>query len=150
MKHIVVPVDFSEQTPAVLALAGQLASVFDAHVWLLHVAAPEPEFVGYGPGPDCVRDQVAKGLREEHRQVQELGGELERQGLRVTALAIQGPTVEKILAEVGKLEADLVILGSHGHGALYRTLLGSVSEGVLHGSSCPVLIVPPAGRGGAP
>jgi nucleotide-binding universal stress UspA family protein len=54
--------------------------------------------------------------------------------------------MRKILAEIHKLQADLVIMGSHGRGAIYRTLLGSTSEGVLHRSSCPVLIVPPLGR----
>jgi nucleotide-binding universal stress UspA family protein len=55
--------------------------------------------------------------------------------------------VEKILAQMEKLDADLVIMGSHGHGAIYRTLLGSVSEGVLHDAACPVLIVPVKDRG---
>ncbi|MGL5938967.1 MAG: universal stress protein, partial [Waterburya sp.] len=36
----------------------------------------------------------------------------------------------------------MIVLGSHGHGAVYRTLVGSVSEGIIHKASCPVLIVP--------
>ncbi len=146
MQNIVVPVDFSDQTDAVLELARLFGEAFSAHIWLLHIAAPEPEFVGYEPGPDCVRDQVAKGLRGEHQQVQQLARQLAGQGIEVTALAIQGPTIEKILAELQKLAADLVIMGSHGRGAIYRTLLGSVSEGVLHGAACPVLIIPPLDR----
>lgn len=147
MQNIIVPVDFSDQTDVVLQLAGQLGLAFGAHVWLLHVAAPEPEFIGYRPGPDSVRDQVAKGLRAEHQQVQLLAKQLGSRGVEVTALAVQGPTVEKILAQMEKLDADLVIMGSHGHGAIYRTLLGSVSEGVLHDAACPVLIVPVKDRG---
>jgi nucleotide-binding universal stress UspA family protein len=143
MKSIVVPVDFSDQTEAVMQVARRLGEAFDAQIWLLHIAAPDPDFVGYGTGPDVVREQVAKGLREEHSKVQELGDELRVQGLTATALAIQGPTVDTILAEASKLEADLIIMGSHGHGAVYRTLMGSVSEGVLHRATCPVLIVPP-------
>ena len=142
MQNIVVPIDFSDQTDAVLQLAGQLGLAFGAHVWLIHVANPDPDFVGYEPGPQSVRNHVAKELRTEHQQVQLLGKQLARRGLEVTALAIQGPTIAKILAQVDKLDADLVVMGSHGHGAVFRTLLGSVSEGVLHKSPCPVLIVP--------
>ena len=50
--------------------------------------------------------------------------------------------METILEEAAKLNADLIILGSHGHGGLLRALLGSVCEGVLRKSILPVLIVP--------
>jgi len=143
MNNIVVPIDFSGQTEAVLQVAQTLGAALDSKIWLIHIAAPEPDFVGYDSGPDVVRKQVAKELRKEHAKVQELGEGLRSAGLTVTALAIQGPTVDTIVAEASKLEADLIILGSHGHGALYRTLMGSVSEGVLRHASCPVLIVPP-------
>ena len=147
MKKILVPVDFSDQTDAVLATARELATALEAHLWLIHVSAPDPEFVGYQPGPDTVRDQVAAHLREEHQQVHALGERLRGEGLEVTALGIQGPTVETILSEIKKLSVDLVVMGSHGHGAVYRVVVGSVSEGVLHKAGCPVLIVPPAADG---
>ncbi len=50
--------------------------------------------------------------------------------------------VETILQEVDKLDADLIVIGSHGRGAVLRALLGSTSEGVLHRTRVPVLIVP--------
>ena len=72
MNNIVVPVDFSEQTEDALQLARNFGRALDAKIWLLHIAAPEPDFVGYDAGPDTVRKQVAKELREEHAKVQEL------------------------------------------------------------------------------
>jgi nucleotide-binding universal stress UspA family protein len=62
--------------------------------------------------------------------------------LDATALLVQGPTVETILEEATRLNADLIILGSHGRGAAIQLLVGSVSGGVLQKSKCPVLIVP--------
>ncbi|HDY68944.1 MAG TPA: universal stress protein [Candidatus Scalindua sp.] len=47
-----------------------------------------------------------------------------------------------ILDESSKLKIDLIVVGSHGHGAVYHLIVGSVSEEVLQRSSCPVLVVP--------
>jgi nucleotide-binding universal stress UspA family protein len=142
MKNILVPVDFSEITEPVVATARALAQAFSAKLWLLHVAAPDPDFVGYDVGPQSVRDQVASHLREEHRDLQEEAVRLRDGGVEAVALLIQGPTVEKILAEAERIGADLIVLGSHGHGAVYRSLLGSVSESVLRRAACPITIVP--------
>ena len=59
---------------------------------------------------------------------------------KVTALLIQGTTVEKILQERDRLQADLIVLGSHGRHGL-ALLLGSTANGVLHHAKCDVLAV---------
>ncbi len=143
MNVLIAAVDFSCVTPNVVASAETLARAFDGcRICLLHVAPPDPDFVGYDPGPQTVRDQLAEKFRDEHRRIHEIRAELESRGLAVTALLIQGPTVNKILEEIERQQADLVVMGSHGHGALHQLLMGSVSEGVLRKSPCPVLVVP--------
>jgi nucleotide-binding universal stress UspA family protein len=142
MKIILVPVDFSPVTADVVEQAARLAEAFSAALWLLHVAAPEPDFVGYETGPPNVREQVAHEMRDSHRRLQEHSSRLRARGIDATALQVQGPTTETILHEAERLKADMIVLGSHGHGAVHRALLGSVSEGVLHRAACPVLILP--------
>ena len=142
MKRILIPIDFSPITNAVVQKAVQLAKTFNTRVWLVHVAAPEPEFVGYKPGPQSVRDQIAVRFRKEHRQLQLRAHRLQAKGLNVTPLLVQGTTVESLLKEAAKLKADLIVVGSHGHGALRRVLLGSVSEGLIRKAPCPILVVP--------
>ena len=139
---ILVPLDFSEVTLEVIDQASLLARSLDAKLWLIHVATPEPEFIGYETGPQTVRDRVALELRQEHRSTQQVAEKLRRSGLDVTALCPQGATVRTILQEAEKLDVDLIVMGSHGRGALHRALLGSVSEGVLHKATCPVMIIP--------
>jgi len=146
MKNILAAVDFSEVTYAVIDRAGLLARSLGCHLWLIHAAEPDPDFVGWEPGPPGVRDQVARHLREEHRQLQTLAAEQREAGVDTTALLVQGPTVATILGEARKLDADLIVVGSHGRGAMYRVLLGSTSEGVLHKAHVPVLIVPSSAR----
>jgi nucleotide-binding universal stress UspA family protein len=143
MRNIVVAVDFGDETDGVIDAARELASPLSAKVWLVHAAAPDPDFVGYRAGPQSVRDAVANGLREEHRQLQQLAVELRATGIDATALLLQGPTVQTLVKEARRLDADHIVIGSHGHGALLRTVLGSVSEGVLHGANCSVTVVRP-------
>jgi nucleotide-binding universal stress UspA family protein len=142
MKTILVPIDFSSVTADVVEQAAQLAGAFSSAVWLLHVAAPDPEFVGYDSGPRDVRESVARELHDSHRLLQEHSTSLRARGINATALQVQGATVETIVHEAQRLHADLIVFGSHGHGAVHRALLGSVSEGVLHHAPCPLLIVP--------
>jgi nucleotide-binding universal stress UspA family protein len=126
----------------VIQTAAQLAGPLSAKVYLLHVAPPEPEFVGYDPGPQSVRDTVAKSRHDEHRRLQELEKQMVDQGVQAAALLVQGFAVEKILSEAARLGADLVVMGSHGHGALRQILVGSATDGVLRKATCPVVIVP--------
>ena len=67
---------------------------------------------------------------------------MRQKSLDVKGLLIQGSTVEAILKQADKLKAQMIVMGSHGRGAIYKMLVGSVSEGVLHGAKCPVLVVP--------
>ncbi len=147
-KSILVPIDFSDVTEAVLARAAELGRALGARLRLLHVAAPEPDFVGFEVGPDSVRHSVAKELREDHRALQAHQDALRAQGLDATALLVPGSGAEKILEEAEQLGADMIVIGSHGHGALHALLVGSVCKGVLHGASCPVLVVPHPRSGG--
>jgi nucleotide-binding universal stress UspA family protein len=142
MKTILVPIDFSSVTADVIEQATQLAAAFSSAVWLLHVAAPEPEFVGYDSGPRDVRETVAREMHASHRMLQQHSTSLRERGINATAIQVQGATVETIVREAQRLQADIIVLGSHGHGALHRALLGSVSEGVLHHATCPLLILP--------
>ena len=142
MQNIIVPIDFSALTESVLDIARTLAECFSARLWLIHVASPDPDFVGYDAGPQSVRDQLAGHLREEHQRLQAIASELREAGIDATALLVQGPTAEKILAEAEDHQADLIVMGSHGHGAMHRALMGSVSERVLRKAGCPVTIIP--------
>ncbi|MBW2288523.1 MAG: universal stress protein [Deltaproteobacteria bacterium] len=142
MQNIIVPIDFSPISEVVLDIAKILAQCFSARLWLIHVASPDPDFVGYDAGPQSVRDQLAEHLREEHQRLQATAAELREAGIETTALLIQGATADKILAEADHHAADLIVMGSHGHGAMHRALMGSVSERVLRKAACPVTIIP--------
>jgi len=143
---ILVAVDFSSVTSRVMEIARDLAARTTSHVYVVHVAEPEPDFVGYDTGPDVVRDQVAEEFHREHRQVQALADNLRSSNVGATALLIQGSIVETIVREAERLDADIIVVGSHGHGAVFDLLVGSISEGLVRKSTRPVLVVPPDGQ----
>ncbi len=147
MKTVAAFIDFSEISNMVVHQAASVARRFFAHLYIIHVAAPNPAFIGYEPGPQHQRDWRAEQLHKEHAQLQEVAATLSGEGVAVTPLLIQGATVDKIIEESERLDVDLMVLGSHGHGALYNMLMGSVCEGVLHRSTRMMLIIPPSKRG---
>jgi len=142
MKNILAAVDFSDVSDKVVAQAATLAGAFEASVYLLHIAEPDPDFVGYDAGPQVARDAVAERFRDSHRQLQELADKLRSDGIDAHALLIQGPFIEKIVSEAERLGSDLIITGAHNKGLVSRVLLGSVSEGLLREARIPVLVVP--------
>ena len=142
MKTILVPVDFSDVTTQVVETARQFAAAFQSRLVVLHVAEPEPDFVGFEAGPPTVRVATARDFKVERQRLDIIKTRLVTGGCDVTALHIQGPIVEKILHEAGEQQADLIVMGSHGHGALYDLLVGSVTHGVIKDAHCPVVVVP--------
>lgn len=139
---ILVAVDLSDATARVVQVTERIAGPMSGVVRLLHVAEAEPDFVGFDAGPDVVRDQVAKEHRDEHRSVQAHADALRDANIDASALLIKGPIIETILNEAKRFEADLLIVGSHGFGALYDLLVGSSSRGILKDTDIPVLVVP--------
>lgn len=138
---LLVALDFSAVADDQLQIVGRLASP-KREIYLLHVAEPDPSFVGYEAGPDEVRHDVAVEFKREHEQLHDMADRLREQGHEVSALMVQGPTVQTILEQAEKLEAEVIVVGSHGRGKLFDLVVGSVSAGVIRKSAVPVLVVP--------
>lgn len=142
-KTILVPVDFSDVTTRVTGAARSLAAAFDGTLILLHVEEPQPDFVGFEPGAVPIQvPQVAERDQAATRQLENLRAIVEEGGVRATAVHTEGAVVERILATAAEHSADLIVVGSHGHGSLYNLLVGSIASGVLKDAPCPVLVVP--------
>jgi Universal stress protein family len=100
--RIVVAIDLKAGTNRLLAKAQRYGLALNAVVDIIHVAPPDPDFVGYmkSGGPtektqdNLIRDSQAKALRDEHQQTQNLAAALRAKGVRVErALTVQGPTL---------------------------------------------------------
>ena len=139
---ILVCVDLSDSTEEILQTIEKLCRPLNAKIWLLHNAMPEPETIEFKVDPIEARETLAEKFHHQHRQIQELAERFRESGVDATALLVHGKTVDTILKEAADLDVDLIVVGSHGHGAMYQFLVGSISEGVLQRSSKPVLVIP--------
>ena len=160
MKRILVPIDFSDVTPSVIDLARQLAKALDAEIHLVHVreitAAPMPGRLGYGlagmpelapmtgvpvPGFEPMPEAIAES-EDEKARLARWEKEIAQDGVTVTLHEPTGAVAEEILKQADAINADLIVMGTHGHGAMYNLLVGSATKGVLKHSTRPVLLVP--------
>ena len=134
--------DFNKNEEPLIDKALDLAKAFDSKLWLVHIAAPDPDFVGYEVGPQYIRDSRAVEIRKEHRLLQEYTIKLKEKEVNTEGLLLQGATIEMLIKESKKLNIDLIIAGHHEHGFLYKAFVGSVSAGILRKSKIPVLLIP--------
>jgi nucleotide-binding universal stress UspA family protein len=141
VKRILVAVDLSDLTPAVVEQATRLACDASTGLCLLHVGPPAADFLGQQIYRKVVAAEVPEGLRESHAKLVLLEEQVRERGVDVESLFVRGKAIESILEEARRMDAEMIVIGSHRTGGLYR-LLGSISEGVLRGATCPVLVVP--------
>jgi nucleotide-binding universal stress UspA family protein len=142
MKNILLAIDFSNGENMLMEKALEWAKAFGAKIWMLHVAAPEPEFVGFGVGPQYIRDSMAEELKKEHRVLREYANQFRSEGIEADGLLIKGATTEMIMEEAKKLDIDLIITGHHDHSLIYKLFFGSVASAVVRKSKVPVLLIP--------
>lgn len=139
-KKILVPTDASEYSRRALKAAIELAQSIQAEVVLLHVSYTPQAYWGY---------TISYGITVTQEQIDqngELALEATLMGIDLAEVVINkrvesGHPVTVILEQIKKENIDLVIMGSHGYGAITGSVLGSVSQRVLQRVSCPVLII---------
>lgn len=144
IRRILCPTDFSDFSRRALDYAVAIARWYESTITVLHVfstapvAASAPGATDHEPivSTRADRDQM---LAEMQRFIEVKSA----QGIPVEAMIREGSAASEILNQAIALNADLLIIGTHGRSGFERLLLGSVTEQVLRKAACPVLSVPP-------
>lgn len=146
MKTLLVPVDFSDEKGLLLAAAEEEARRRGASLVLLHIVEPAAEVAGFETDPEMMRLKLGQDLETDERieraRLQELVAGVQKRGVEARHEVKFGLPADEILACALESEAELIVMGSHGHGALYHLFTGSVVTGVLKRTGVPVLVVP--------
>ncbi len=136
-KTILWATDGSETAAQALPYALRLAEPDDAKLVVAHVGEI---FAGRAGGYPVLADETE--LRERiARQVEDLRA-IGRDTTFIVRTSSSGHAARTIAEIAEEVEADLIVVGTHGYGRVAGLLIGSVTQGLLHEGVCPVLAVP--------
>lgn len=138
LRHILVPVDFSETSDDAFDHAISLARAFDAELHVLHVL--EDPFLYAPTTAQQFRDEFEA---EQRQRLDALMGKHGVEGVKLSSTMQPGTAFYEIIQYAKNNDTDLIVIGSHGHGLIAHMLLGSVAEKVIRKAPCPVLTVRP-------
>jgi nucleotide-binding universal stress UspA family protein len=136
MKQIVVAVDGSEGAHVALDAAIDIAKPFGAALTTVYVRHPQHSFVGAPYSQRALSGELGKA----RRALEEAESVARDAGVSLDVEEIEGDAAEAILELARLREADLIVVGSRGLGAVAGALLGSVSSKVVHHADRPVLV----------
>lgn len=140
---ILIALDGSEHSLKAVDYAKQLSPDKSARIEVVHV---RELLMGRGVGGAPVKLDEEEVVEQVQGTVRELGEAGYDVHLQVVSTVRDGPA--QIIAEVAKtIHADVIIVGSRGHGPVAGLLVGSVAQRLLHLAPCPVLVIPVAKRG---
>jgi nucleotide-binding universal stress UspA family protein len=146
MRHfhtIVVAVDFSETSADTIDAALELARGQQDRVHLVHVVADVFRSMGITEAPAIDWAEVQRNWIDQARtQLVGLAAGCKLDPRRVTTAVEVGSPAAEIVRYAHEHAAQVIVLGSHGHGVVRRFMLGSVADRVLRQATCPVMLVP--------
>lgn len=137
--RILVPVDGSDNSYRALDAALLLSEKLGAEVTVIHVIEDIP--VSYVVSEKLLREIVDAYKRENQLILSKCSEIATKKGLVINTKLLQGNPGSTILDYCEKEKYDIIIMGSRGMGKFKELVLGSVSNKVLHHSSCPVMII---------
>ena len=132
---ILHPTDFSERSAAAFRVACALARDYNARLFVLHADYLPVALYGDVVAPPRP-DDYEERLREQLHLLRPADPDI-----RVEYFLNEGEPVSEILGVAEEVNADLIVMGTHGRTGLGRLLMGSVAEQVMRRANCPVLTV---------
>lgn len=143
-RRILVGTDFSDYSKEALDYAVLLAKHFGSELYLVH-AFEDPIYIPgvtslAGPG---TIEWVHSFREGERKRLEAQAGEIRPSGVQVHPILKEGAAFREIPKAAEELQADLIVLGTHGRTGLDHLMMGSVAERVAHRAACHVLLVKP-------
>jgi nucleotide-binding universal stress UspA family protein len=135
-KRIVVPTDFSDTADTAVKLASDLAGYYRSSLDVVNVVdATVYAYAGYPFA--SLSKELMTGAEDALNKVKLPAS---AKNAKVNRYILSGTPAREIVDHADRHKADLIVIGTHGHGAIARFFLGSVADRVVHESNCPVLV----------
>ena len=143
MKNILAAIDFSDVSSTVLSHATAQAKAFGAKLHLVHVWDPEVLVdSGYGAEPALAINVQNERMDEMKARVEKEAERVRGEGTDCDGTILVGRPHKVLVRHGRETDADLVIIGSHGHSALGSLLMGSCASALVRKACFPLLVVP--------
>lgn len=147
-RTLLVPLDGFEFSERALPLAGAIARASSASLHLVHVHAPavaghllsasQFEYQGLD-----LEAYAARHRQESGKHLERVAGALRQQGLEVTGIVLEGRISEVLADHAQAIQADLIVMTTHGRAGASRMWLGSVADALVRHSHVPILMIHP-------
>jgi nucleotide-binding universal stress UspA family protein len=142
-RTVVCAVDFSETSQDAVAVARDIAEGAGAHLHLLHVVL-DPLQLPWSVETVAIdfAEWLRNWIRSAEEELSKLAASLPPGSPPATQAVVVGRPPAEIVRYAEGHAADVIVMGTHGYGAVKRFLLGSVADQVVRQATCPVLVVP--------
>jgi len=138
-KIIVVPTDFSDHSLRALPYAVSLAEKFRARLKVVFVSEPALQVADVAWVGIDERSMSQEHIQEARRNLERIALEQVPTDVPVDAEVLTGDAVEAVISYARDVNADLIIMATHGRGGISHMLMGSVAEQIVRKAPCPVL-----------
>jgi len=138
IKKILIPVDGSESSKKALEMAIALAKASKASLTILEVIEEFGPLPGYYEASPAGQDRVKWVSEQRFEKIHPI---LDSTDVKWDRLVAEGYAADVIIQTAEKGKYDMIVIGSRGHSAIGRFLVGSVSDRVVHHSPCSVTVV---------
>ena len=141
VNKIAVPVDFLGNTEKLLDYVKYMAKSHSAELHLIHIIP-----VAYGEGLWSVphsQEATSAVKKQINARMEEFVEQFRQEGFACNGTVVVGDPVEEIVNVAKKVDADMMIICSHGAKGLEKVLLGSVTQRVIKRVHCPILVMNP-------
>ncbi|AVH50482.1 MULTISPECIES: universal stress protein [Acinetobacter] len=141
-QNILVPVDGSETSFAAVAKAAELAKAFGSKITVVQVLTLDPYIAAEYITANQTNDLIERARASIVKTLEEAKQKFTEQGVEAETKLLEGQVIAREITNAAKdLNADLIVIGSHGRTGLKKLFLGSVAQSILSEGTTPVLVV---------
>ena len=142
IKNIIVPTDFSKLSQSAFDYAKDLAEKMESTIHIIYVLEKTPPFLA-AKSLDVSEEELMKSMEKEaDKHLSKIANLfMEDSSVKIVKVLRKGIDYEEIVNYAKEINADLIVLATHGRTGILHTLLGSVAEKVIRYSKCPVLVI---------
>ena len=141
-QNILVPVDGSETSYAAVTQVAEFAKAFNSKITVVQVLVLDPYIAAEYISASQTNDLIERARTSILETLNDVKAKFNASGIDVETKLLEGQVVHAEIAKAAQdVQADLIVIGSHGRTGIKKFFLGSVAQSVLGASDIPVLII---------